>query len=286
MYQHADTKRLIEAALAEDLAQAGDVTVRALVPDEASLGAVVTAKEDGVVCGLPVFSEVFEAVRPGAVNVSFCADDGTSVQAGEEVLRCHGQAAAILIAERTALNIAQRLSGVATVANRYAQAVAGTSARVFDTRKTTPGFRVLEKHAVVAGGASNHRIGLFDQVLIKENHIALMGDAGSGPAEAVARCRAQLGADAVIEVEIESLEDLEAVIEAGASIVMVDNLPPEQHAEAVRIRGGRAVQLEASGGITLETIRAYAETGIDRISIGALTHSVKAMDLSLRCEVA
>ena len=186
------------------------------------------------------------------------------------------------------------MSGTASMARRYVEAIAGTHAAVFDTRKTTPGLRLLEKHAVAAGGARNHRIGLFDQVLIKDNHIALMppGPLGSGPAEAVRRCRAELGADTVIEVEIERLDDLEPVIAAGADIVLLDNMTPALLAQGVAIRnrirnrtvkpGARRVELEASGGITLATIRAVAETGVERISTGALTHSVQALDLSLR----
>jgi nicotinate-nucleotide pyrophosphorylase (carboxylating) len=175
------------------------------------------------------------------------------------------------------------------MAHTYVQAVAGTTARILDTRKTTPGLRLLEKHAVTAGGAHNHRMGLFDQVLIKENHIALMnGAAGDSlPAEAVRRCRARLGGEVIVEVEIEHLRDLAPVIQAGADIVLLDNMEPAQVREAVRIRNatatGRPVQLEASGGITLATIRSYAEAGADRISTGALTHSVQAFDLSMRC---
>ncbi len=197
----------------------------------------------------------------------------------------------LLTGERTALNLCQRLSGTATLARRYVEAVAGTRARIFDTRKTTPGLRLLQKHAVVAGGACNHRIGLYDQVLIKDNHIALMpGGATGGPAEAVRRCRTALGT-VLIEVEIERLEDLESVILAGADIVLLDNMDPEALRRAVaerdqlRARGYDAL-LEASGGITLANVRAVAETGVDRISTGELTHSVQSLDLSLRCQIA
>jgi nicotinate-nucleotide pyrophosphorylase (carboxylating) len=199
----------------------------------------------------------------------------------------------MLIGERTALNLCQRLSGTATMAARYVEAVAGTRAQVFDTRKTTPGMRLLEKHAVASGGARNHRIGLYDQVLIKDNHIALMppGPLGSGPAEAVRRARETTGQKALIEVEIEKLDDLEPVIAAGADIVLLDNMAPALMREAVQRRdrvvgvGKRRVELEASGGITLETIRAVAETGVERISTGALTHSVHALDLSMRTAI-
>jgi nicotinate-nucleotide pyrophosphorylase (carboxylating) len=295
-YDNPDVVELIALALREDLRLAGDVTCQALVPPQAKLNGIVRAKAAGVVCGLPLFQLVFAAVAQSLpdcdVNVSWCSPDGTAVVPGDEVLRCSGNATTMLIGERTALNLCQRLSGTATMARRYSNAVAGTKAKVFDTRKTTPGMRLLEKHAVVCGGAHNHRIGLYDQVLIKDNHIALMppGPHGSGPAEAVRRAREQLGSDTIIEVEIEFLDDLEAVISAGADIVLLDNMAPNLLRAAVErrnhVQGSRPVALEASGGITLATIRAVAETGVDRISTGALTHSVQALDLSLRTTVA
>ncbi len=295
-YLHSDVRQLIALALREDLREGGDITCRALVPPQARLDGVVRAKAAGVVCGLALFQLVFDALAadmPGCeVTVSTAALDGTQVAAGDIVLRCRGAASTMLIGERTALNLCQRLSGTATMARRYVEAVAGTRAQVFDTRKTTPGMRLLEKHAVLSGGARNHRIGLYDQVLIKDNHIALMppGPLGSGPAEGVRRARETTGAETLIEVEIEHLADLEAVIAAGADIVLLDNMAPALLREAVQRRdralagndGGRRVALEASGGITLETIRAVAETGVERISTGALTHSVHALDLSLR----
>jgi nicotinate-nucleotide pyrophosphorylase (carboxylating) len=203
-----------------------------------------------------------------------------------------GDATTLLVGERTALNLCQRLSGTATLTRRYVEAIAGTRARILDTRKTTPGMRLLQKHAVVAGGGTNHRSGLYDQVLIKDNHIALMppGPLGSGPAEAVRRCRERLGDTVVVEVEIERLDDLEPCIDAGADIILLDNLPPERLREAVARRDARpsrrTVQLEASGGITLQTVRAFAESGVDRISTGELTHSVRSLDLSMRCTPA
>ena len=280
-YDTPDTAAIIARALAEDLAERGDLTVAALVPADAEQGVTITAKEDGVVCGLPLFLHVCEQLAPGTVQVSEVTEDGRAVRAGDVVLTGQGLASTILIAERTALNLAQRLSGVATTAARYAAAVAGTGARVLDTRKTTPGLRLLEKHAVRVGGCHNHRVGLYDQVLIKENHIALMQQ--GGPAEAVQRCREHHGRDAVIEVEIEALSDLAGVLAAGADIVLLDNFPTADLAAAVAQRGEHRAQLEASGGITLDTIRSVAETGVDRISVGALTHSVRALDLSLRC---
>lgn len=282
IYDHPDVAAIIALAMREDLRSDGDLTVRHCVPHQARLVGRVVAKEAGVVVGMPLWSKVCAAFNGGAVDVEFAAEDGQGVEAGDEVLRFHGDAGSILIAERTFLNLAQRLSGAATITRRYATLVAGTHAKVFDTRKTDPGLRLLQKHAVVCGGGANHRIGLYDQILIKENHIALMGAAG--PAEAVRRCRSSAGDQAVIEVEIEGLEDLDPVIEAGADIVLLDNMGPDLLAAAVRIRGQRSVQLEASGGIDLETVRPVAESGVDRISVGALTHSVQALDLSLRCQ--
>ena len=280
---YADADGLIRRALDEDLAGGDDLTVATCVPHGSRLRARLVAKAEGVVAGIPLFDRVCAAVAPGTVTVRPVVADGAAVAAGDLVLEAEGDARCLLVAERTALNLMQRLSGTATVTRAYVDAVAGTGARILDTRKTTPGLRALEKHAVVLGGGANHRIGLYDQVLIKENHIALMG--ASGPAEAVRRCRQALDPEQVVEVEIERLDDLAAVIEAGADIVLLDNLGPDDLRRAVAIRGERPVALEASGGITLATVRAVAETGVDRISVGALTHSVPALDLSLRCEL-
>ena len=291
IYQRDEVTALIRAALLEDLGGSGDVTCQALVPAGARLEAVIRAKAAGVVCGLPLFARIAELLGGGLEGLECCAD-GQSVETGEVVLRCRGDAALLLITERTALNFAQRLSGTATMARRYVEAVRGTRAEILDTRKTTPGLRLLEKHAVTAGSGRNHRHGLYDQILIKDNHIALMAPgahAGSLPAEAVRRCRARYGKDRLIEVEIEALEELEPVIAAGADIVLLDNMAPALLVQAVARRnracaaGSRQVLLEASGNITLATIRAVAESGVERISTGALTHSVQALDLSMRC---
>lgn len=285
----ADAATLIRTALHEDLRFGSDVTCAATIPAGATLRGWVRAKEPGVVCGLWLFAEVF-AQLGGNVTVTEVAADGTLVQPGDVVIRMTGDAATMLIGERTALNLCQRLSGTATLTRRYVDAVSGTRARILDTRKTTPGMRLLQKHAVVAGGGSNHRIGLYDQVLIKDNHIALMppGPLGSGPAEAVRRCREQLGDLVIVEVEIERLTDLEPCIHAGADIILLDNLPPDVLREAVARRdacaSARPMLLEASGGITLQTVRGFAEAGVDRISTGELTHSVRSLDLSMRCE--
>jgi nicotinate-nucleotide pyrophosphorylase (carboxylating) len=264
-----------------------DITCQALVPHDASMLGVVTAKSAGVVCGLQLFARVFTHLG-GGVEVVSAREDGAAAKPGDEVLRCRGNAAIMLMGERTALNFCQRLSGTATLTRRFVDAVKGTKARILDTRKTTPGMRVLQKHAVVAGGGEQHRMGLYDQVLIKDNHIALMpAEATEGrAAESVRRCRALLGSDIMIEVEIEDLRDLDAVIKAGADIVLLDNMDAEQLRRAVAMRGAQKVQLEASGGITLANVRQVAETGIDRISVGALCHSAPVMDLSLTCTVA
>lgn len=286
---HPDVLALVRMALAEDLRDGQDVTCAATLPPGARLTGLVRAKEAGVVCGIWLFRTVF-AVLNGDARVWDVATDGTVVQVGDIVIRMDGDATTLLVAERTALNLCQRLSGTATLTARYVAAIAGTRAHILDTRKTTPGMRLLQKHAVVAGGGYNHRSGLYDQVLIKDNHVALMppGPLGSGPAEAVRRCRERLGGTVIVEVEIERLNDLEPCIHAGADIILLDNLPPSTLREAVARRDAcmtaRPVLLEASGGITLQTVRSFAESGVDRISTGELTHSVRSLDLSMRCE--
>jgi nicotinate-nucleotide pyrophosphorylase (carboxylating) len=295
IYDHPDVLALVRLALHEDLRFAGDLTAASLVPRDAVLTGEVLAKEGGTVCGLEMFRLVYAALGDGGsgrlVAVEDLAADGTVVKSGTVVGRVRGDAATVLAGERTALNLCQRLSGVATAARRYAEAVAGTRAQVYDTRKTTPGLRLLEKRAVVAGGCANHRLGLHDAVLIKNNHIALMAgaaDACSPAAEAVRRCRARLGPATTIEVEIDELEDLEAVIAAGADLVLLDNMGPDRirAAVAIRDRVRPGVGLEASGGITLDNVRSFALAGADRISTGALTHSVRALDLALHCRRA
>lgn len=289
IHDHPDVHALVRLALHEDLRFGQDVTCAATLAPGARLRGWVRAKEAGVVCGLWLFRTVFDQLA-GRARVWDVAEDGTRVAPGDIVIRMEGDATTLLVAERTALNLCQRLSGTSTLAARYAEAVAGTKARILDTRKTTPGMRLLQKHAVVAGGGANHRIGLYDQILIKDNHVALMppGPLGSGPAEAVRRCREKHGDAITVEVEIERLDDLEPCIRAGADIILLDNLPPDAIREAVARRDAcpslRKVLLEASGGITLATVRGFAEAGVDRISTGELTHSVKSLDLSMRCE--
>jgi nicotinate-nucleotide pyrophosphorylase (carboxylating) len=274
----AEVRRLLEAALGEDVG-AGDWTTRWTVPAARRGEAEVVAKAPGVLAGIEVAVAAFHAVDPELEVESF-ARDGERVEPGRRVLRVRGAAGSILTAERTALNFLQRLSGVATATRRYVEAVAGTGARVIDTRKTTPGMRRLEKEAVRAGGGANHRFGLHDMVLIKENHIAAAG----GITAAVKAVRARNTSGLKVEVETTTPDEVEEALVAGVDRIMFDNMPVPLLARMVeRVRGhgpGRP-ETEASGGITLETIRPVAETGVDFISVGALTHSALALDLTL-----
>jgi nicotinate-nucleotide pyrophosphorylase (carboxylating) len=268
-------EQLIALALAEDLAQ-GDVTSASVIPADLMARAEVLIKAQGVLAGIDVAQAVCAAVD-GSLAWQPLAADGQRVDAGGVVATIAGSARSILAAERTLLNFMQRLSGIATLTARYVAAIEGTGARLVDTRKTTPGWRALEKAAVRAGGGHNHRFNLGDGVLIKDNHLAL---AGQNIAGAVAAARANAPHTVRIEVEVESLDGLRAALEARADIILLDNMSLEMMREAVGIAGGRAL-LEASGGITLERIRAVAETGVDLISCGAVTHSATALDISL-----
>ena len=268
---------LIQRALAEDVGE-GDVTSRAVVPEGSRASGSVVAKAEGVVAGLPVAEAVFEAVG-GDLELEGHAIDGDRVGPGTELLSVRGDARAILAAERVALNLLGRLSGIATLTARYVAAVEGTGARILDTRKTTPGMRALEKAAVVAGGGSSHRFGLYDAVLVKENHVRVAGGVG----EAARRALVGAPAGVQVEVEVESLEELDEALAAGVGRVLLDNMAPDALRAAVERTNGRAL-LEASGGIDLETVRAVAETGVDFISVGALTHSAPALDVSLLFE--
>ncbi len=263
---------LVEAALREDLGP-GDVTSQALLSPEHPGRAQVEAREPLVLCGTDVAREVF--VRCGA-DFEPLAADGDALEPGSFAALVVGRARDLLAAERVALNFLQHLSGVATLTRRYVEAVASSRAQIVDTRKTTPGWRALEKYAVRCGGGKNHRMGLFDGVLIKDNHVAAIGSV----ADAVKRARESAPASLRIQVEVESLEQALAALEAGAELLLLDNLPPvEMRRIAERIAG--RVPLEASGGITLENVAAVAASGVDRISIGALTHSAPAVDLAL-----
>ncbi|MGZ4260803.1 MAG: carboxylating nicotinate-nucleotide diphosphorylase [Solirubrobacteraceae bacterium] len=266
---------LVTSALAEDVGD-GDVTTQATVPADARARATITQKAPGVVFGLDAAEHTFRSLDPD-VALERLVDEGVWREGGP-VLRIEGSARAILTAERTALNFLQRLSGVATLTARCVQAVQGTGVKILDTRKTTPGLRALEKAAVAAGGGTNHRAGLYDAILIKENHSALAGGVG----EAVRRASA-LAPELELEVECATLEEVDEALQAGARRILLDNMDTAQLREAVRHVDGRA-ELEASGGVTLETLGAVASTGLNFISVGALTHSAPALDLSLLLE--
>lgn len=269
---------LIDAALAEDVGP-GDFTTLWTVPEERRAEARIVAKSPGVIAGSDVAAEVFRRVDP-SLDVSVDAADGTAVEPGDVAMTIRGSARSILTAERTALNFMQRLSGVATVTRRYVRAVQGTGARVIDTRKTTPGMRALEKAAVVAGGGANHRFGLHDMVMIKDNHIAAAG----GITLAVEAVRRQNERGLKVEVETTTLDEVREALAAGADRIMFDNMDPPLMRQAVDLvrAADPGPETEASGGITLETIHAYSATGVDFISIGALTHSAPSLDLSLQ----
>lgn len=270
---HLDT--LLDLALAEDIGQ-GDVTSELTVPASARGRAALEARSALILCGRPVVDRLLVRFGAGAPTVEWHAEDGDRLGAGTDVAHFEGSLRHLLVLERTMLNFLQRMSGVATQARRYVDAVAGTRARIVDTRKTLPGWRVLDKYAVRVGGAHNHRAALDGGVLIKDNHLA----AGGGITQTVRRARADAPHVLRIEVEVESLEGLAEAIAAGADVVLIDNFTPAQAAEAVALAAGRVV-LEASGGITLANARAFAEAGVDVISVGALTHSVIAADLAL-----
>jgi nicotinate-nucleotide pyrophosphorylase (carboxylating) len=271
-------REVVEIALREDIGR-GDLTTLAVIPADARATARVVMREAGVVAGLPVLEAVFAAVAP-ALAVALLVDEGAAVAAGTVVAQVHGSARGLLTGERVALNLIQRLSGIATLTARYVAAVGDLPARVLDTRKTTPGLRVLEKYAVRVGGGVNHRFGLYDAVMLKDNHLALLADHGIMIGEAVRRAQAAVGPLVRVEVEADTVEQARLAAEAGADLILLDNMPPATLREAIAAVGGRA-RLEASGGITLDTIRAVAETGVDYISVGALTHSARALDIAL-----
>jgi nicotinate-nucleotide pyrophosphorylase (carboxylating) len=266
---------LIERALAEDVGS-GDVTTTTLVPAGARGRATLTQKAPGVIAGLDVAAAVFAHVDPDVVFTPR-VEEGVWRDGGL-VAEVEGATRSILTGERVALNFLQRLSGVATLTARYAQAVAGTRARILDTRKTTPGLRALEKRAVVAGGGTNHRVGLYDAILVKENHSAMAGGVGEATRRALAAADGLL-----VEVECATLDEVQAAVDAGAPRILLDNMSLDELREAVAVVAGRA-ELEASGGVSLDTVRGIAETGVDFISVGALTHSAPALDISLILE--
>ena len=269
---------LVESALREDL-RSGDLTTEALIPLDLRGVAHFNFRVAGVVCGVEIAQMAFEMLDCDA-KFSRPVGDGWNVEAGQTVLTVEANARAILSAERVALNFCQRLSAIATLTNQFVRAVEGTRAQIADTRKTTPGLRILEKYAVRCGGGANHRFALDDMILIKDNHIALCG----GIQKAVERARERIGHSVKIEVECDTLEQVEEAANARADIVLLDNMAPQQLREAVAIINGRALA-EASGGVNLETVRAIAHSGVDLISVGALTHGVKSLDIGLDIEL-
>jgi nicotinate-nucleotide pyrophosphorylase (carboxylating) len=269
---------IIERALAED-APWGDMTSEAFLPESATASATLNAREPGVFSGALVFARVFELVDPDTV-VELALEDGEPFPAGAVLARVDGSARSLLRAERVALNLVQRMSGIATQTARYVEAVGGSTARVVDTRKTTPGLRVLERQAVRDGGGHNHRFSLSDAVLAKDNHLAVLAASGVDLGTAIRTARARLPHTTHIEVEVDRIDQIEPVVAAGVDTIMLDNFTHDELREGVRIVAGRAL-IEASGGVSLDTIAQVAATGVDIISVGALTHSVRALDLGL-----
>lgn len=275
--------RAVKLALAEDIGD-GDATTLATVPVAATARAVIKTREPLVVAGLALAEAAFRELDP-ALQINRIATDGQSLMGGQELLRVFGPARAILSAERVALNFLQRLSGVATLTAQFVEAIKGTTAQILDTRKTTPGWRRFEKYAVTCGGGHNHRFGLFDQVLVKDNHLAALRHEPPNPvAVAVRRARAKYP-QLKIEVEADTLEQVEQAADAGADIILLDNMTLIQLRLAAQTAKGRA-RTEASGGVNLASVRAIAETGVDYISVGALTHSARAVDIALDFEEA
>jgi nicotinate-nucleotide pyrophosphorylase (carboxylating) len=269
---------IVARALAEDIGT-GDLTSMAAVPAEVQAEAAFVLREPAVVCGLPVARAVFAAVDP-ALELRTLLPEGARAEAGATIAIVFGPARGMLSGERVALNLLQRMCGIATLTARYVEAISGTKARILDTRKTTPGLRALEKYAVRTGGGTNHRFALYDGVMLKDNHLAILAAQGFGLADAVRRVRASVGPMVRVEVEVESVEQAAVAAAAGADMILLDNMPPDELRAAVAVIAGRALA-EASGGITMATIRAVAESGVDFISVGALTHSARALDIGL-----
>ena len=269
-----DLAQFVDRVLAEDLGSGGDVTSIATIAEDARFAAAMNARQQLVVAGLEIAEAFFRALDP-EVQVERLANDGDRVEHGTRLMRLSGNARAMLAAERSALNTLQHLSGIATLTRHYVDAIAGTGTTLIDTRKTIPGLRVLEKYAVRMGGAQNHRMRLDDGVLIKDNHVAVSG----GVAEAVKRAKAA-NTGLQVQVEVDRIDQIEPALSAGADRLLLDNMDPSKLREAVRLVAGR-VPLEASGGVTLETIRFLAETGVDFISVGRITQSAPAVDIGL-----
>jgi len=270
----------VRAALDEDLGRAGDITTLATIPAGTQATAVFAVRKPGVVCGLPIAEASFRLIDP-SIRFETLVEDGASVPGDRTpVARVSGDARAILTAERTALNYLSRMSGISTLTAKYVALVAHTNANICCTRKTTPGLRAFEKYAVRCGGAMNHRFGLDDAVLIKDNHIAVCG----GIREALRAAKAFVGHLVKVEIEVDTLDQLQEVLDEGADFCLLDNMSADMMREAVKMSAGR-VKLEASGGINIETVKAIAETGVDLISSGALTHSAPILDLGLDIEI-
>jgi nicotinate-nucleotide pyrophosphorylase (carboxylating) len=304
--------RLVSLALREDLGPSGDRTSQAILPSDQKGSAVLMARGSGILAGLPVVDVVMDMVgmvisrggppheapfpfpmqpegkvglqvKPPTFTMEAFLEDGQSLSSGTLIARIEGPMRHILAAERSTLNFLQHLSGIATLTSRFVRAINGLPCRIFDTRKTTPGWRLLEKYAVRCGGGFNHRMGLYDGVLIKDNHLAALGGGADAIRHSIQLAREKNGPEIPIEIEVEDLNLLDVALACRPDIVLLDNMSPDQLKEAVRRRNDKApqVQLEASGGITLENVRAAAETGVDRISVGALTHSAPALDIAL-----
>ncbi len=266
--------RIISEALQEDIGS-GDVTTNLIVPHTTVSEAFMIAKADGIIAGLPIAKAVFKKLDKKTIWESL-VKEGEHISAGTEIVRLKGSYRALLTGERTALNFLQRISGIATAASKYVEKLEGLNTVILDTRKTVPGLRILDKYGVKMGGGTNHRIGLYDMVLIKDNHIKAAG----GIIEAVMQIKNNLTRKIKIEIEVTNLDEVKLALNAGADIIMLDNMPLKQMKEAVNFIDGK-VKVEASGGVNLKSVRAIAETGVDFISVGALTHSVKALDISM-----
>ena len=282
MIRYEDVEDLVAAALAEDIGP-GDITTKAIFSDERIAGQLLS-REAGILCGVDLAGEIVARHASGS-RFRAILSDGAPLSVSSVVAELDGPAVEVLPLERLLLNFMQRLSGIATGARRYVDAVAGTNASIYDTRKTTPGWRKLEKYAVRTGGACNHREGLFDAVLIKDNHIVLAHKCGMTLVEIIDRTRRAVGKDVFLEVEVDTLEQLAAVLECDIDAVLLDNMDIETLRRAVKMarESGGKIETEASGGVTLENVAAIAATGVDRISVGALTHSIRSLDISLDC---
>ena len=277
----SEIRAAVKAALAEDIG-GGDVTTLAIVLKTQTFKTVMRAREPLVVAGLEIAEATFRRLS-SSVKIEYLVHDGTHVARGDNLLRVSGSARAILSAERVALNFVQHLSGIATLTAQFVAAVKGTRAQILDTRKTTPGWRRFEKYAVACGGGRNHRFGLFDMVLIKDNHLAALRAEKPNPVAAAIQLARKKFPKLKVEVEADTLGQVSQAVDAGADIILLDNMTPEQLRSAVKIAKGRA-KTEASGGVNLDTVRAIAASGVDFISVGALTHSARAVDIGLDFE--